>query len=506
MRKVSRKIAIILAVVMVLAMMPAYTFAEEGPTEGATETAVATNAVVQIANNNGDGTYKLAITWEGEAASFEVADNSKEVIATTKEKACSVVVDAGSIVSYSITPCTSTGEKMTPAQTDAILALQLAVAVLGDGEIQVSWDAVDGVDSYKVYAYKDGSKADSTTVTENTATFTGLSTDAAYSFAVEIDGVLSEVSEAKEPLQAPVSVTGLTAHPGYESVVLDWDVNEDADGFAVYKSKSANGTFELIGTVTNKDINESNGKVTYRDEDGEEYVTGYYKVYAYNGKNIETASFSEPVSVSEQPVRHMTYNLKMKKKVTITSHEGSKTKLTLAKGAKVTAVKFHSGKYVFYNKGCTYYLTKARTKTPTANYTTAFNYDKYTAEDFINATGLTSKTGRLIWVSTYTQHLYFFNAAEDGSWKLTDDWEISTGKPSTPSPTGLTGEKMIWKKLKKHHGIKWWSPYSSMNSFHAKRKSWKLGKPASGGCVRNTVEEALYIYNNGVINTRVLMY
>ena len=45
-----------------------------------------------------------------------------------------------------------------------------------------------------------------------------------------------------------------------------------------------------------------------------------------------------------------------------------------------------------------------------------------------------------------------------------------------------------------------------MNAFHGKRKSWKVGKPASNGCVRNPTDKARWIYKNIPLRTKVIIY
>ena len=98
----------------------------------------------------------------------------------------------------------------------------------------------------------------------------------------------------------------------------------------------------------------------------------------------------------------------------------------------------------------------------------------------------------------------FYGSA--GNWSCVSDFDCSTGKAATPSPTGLSGQKTIWKKIKKRHGIKWWSPYSDINSIHANKAKWRIGYPSSNGCIRNYEANAYNVYVNAPIGTKVLLY
>ena len=115
-----------------------------------------------------------------------------------------------------------------------------------------------------------------------------------------------------------------------------------------------------------------------------------------------------------------------------------------------------------------------------------------------------SSRSTLIWVSTYCQHVYYFRGSK-GNWRCVRDWECATGTVNGPSPSGMWGNKEIHKKIKRRHGLKFWSCYSSMNAFHGKQSRWKVGKPASSGCIRNANENAQYIYNNAPKRTKVIV-
>lgn len=301
------------------------------------------------------------------------------------------------------------------------------------------------------------------------------------------------------------AVTGLVAHSGYNSVILRWTPVPDAESYTVYRATSKNGRYYMLSNkVTNSNIENDRldgNKVTYKSTGLSKNVTYYYKVYAV--KNNESSNSSQ--IVSNKAVRPIYMNVTFKKKVKLKSHGGIKRTTTFKKGQRVTTEGFGGGKYKFWYNGSYYYSSFTRVKKCTADYQKSSNYSKYTAESFVNSINATSKTNKLIWVSTYTQHLYVFTGSK-GHWKLISgkDWEVSTGKAASPTPTGFN--KKIYAHKKKHSGIKWWCKFQTMNSIHGKRKSYKIGVPGSHGCVRNYDSNAKWIYDNCKNGTGVVIF
>lgn len=283
---------------------------------------------------------------------------------------------------------------------------------------------------------------------------------------------------------APKAVSKLEAHPGYLSVILKWKASPGADEYIIYMNGKEKARTK---------------KTTYKIKNLPKYKNQKFEVVASN-----EAGRSEKVSKSSQPVREMAYRLSIKRSGTLNSHGGRKATYRARAGKKIDAVRFAGGKYVFFHNGSTFYVARTRVGKKKAIYTTKFNYSKTSAENYVNDMRVTSRTNYLVWVSTYTQHTYLFKGSK-GKWKVIDDWECATGLPGSPTPSGVSGKKAIWKKIKTRHGLKWWSSFSSTNSFHGLRKGWKTGKPASNGCVRTPTEKSKIIYQKCKIGTKVLI-
>lgn len=366
----------------------------------------------------------------------------------------------------------------------------------------------------------DGTVLDTTQVAEGeTPSYSGTPTrDADDTYTYTFSGWLptpapatkdtvytAQYSSVKTPPAKPV----LKVYAGQNSLTAYWDADPKADHYIVWL-RTGNGAWRVLSSnVKNTNLrwmpysegNKWQQKVSYTATGLDEY-TGYtFSVEAVSGDGIK----SESKWVTRMPIRPINYVLTMKKKVSLSSHGGPARTITLQKGEVVKAYGFHSGKYVFKRNGSIFYVAKSRGKKIYANYASSWNYSRQDAENYVNTANIgSSSKSTLIWVSTYCQHVYYFSGYK-GNWRCIKDWECSTGKAQSPSPTGMYGNKEIGKKIKKRHGIQWWSTYSSMNAFHGKLRSWKLGAPRSGGCIRNEVANALYIYNNAPKYTKVLI-
>jgi|GEM_PF-2492183 len=128
-------------------------------------------------------------------------------------------------------------------------------------------------------------------------------------------------------------------------------------------------------------------------------------------------------------------------------------------------------------------------------------------ENHINALGLSSKTPYLAWVSTNNQITYIFKGVKD-SWQLVQQFQCSTGKPGHDTPKGVfstNGDKDTWFFNPKYNdGAKYWVRINGDYLFHSLPfdKTQKnvtdsvLGEPRSHGCIRLSIENAKWVYDN----------
>lgn len=301
----------------------------------------------------------------------------------------------------------------------------------------------------------------------------------------------------KLPVPAP-QINGLTALASCESVYLRW-TSPVVDG--VTYTVTANGVAQPV-TVINKD-SYLECKVIGLDSKIDCF-TGVYPSYTFV-VTAQNESGTVTGSVTGAPVRTIAYKVKVKSSATLKSHNSIKGKIKVKAGQYIYAYGFGcGGKYLFKDaKGSLYFCNFTRTSKRSCVYSKIVNYTDEEATLFVNDAGLYSNNDYLVWVNTYTQHIYLFQGSA-GNWTLNHpdmvSAECSTGKASSPSPTSAAafGRQTIHKKIKTRHGIPYWSCYSDINAIHAKRSGWKMGKPASNGCVRNLKQNAQKIYNHAV--------
>ena len=297
---------------------------------------------------------------------------------------------------------------------------------------------------------------------------------------------------------APMPLESLKAYPTNNSVTLKWKSVEGAEGYKVYQKNK--GNWKLI-----KKIKQKGSSYEYEVKGLNRMKAYRFAVSPYNAEGE-----AEMATIKEQPMREMTYDMTMKASESLPSRgrysgSGKRTGTRVYGGQDVTCNRFSGGFYFFVKNDNIYQIQKTHVRNISANYTTKMNYPKYSVEKFVNSRKIGSKTRNLILVSTYCQHVYVFKGKK-GKWKLIDNWECSTGRPETPTPTGKSGKKVIGRKFSFRQGVPYWSTFSSLNAFHGKINSWVLGNPASGGCIRNPNDKAHYIYDSVRIGTGVYLF
>jgi peptidoglycan hydrolase-like protein with peptidoglycan-binding domain len=135
------------------------------------------------------------------------------------------------------------------------------------------------------------------------------------------------------------------------------------------------------------------------------------------------------------------------------------------------------------------------------------------AEAFVNNKGLSSPSEYLIWVSTPTTHLYIFKGSA-GNWKLLKDMRCTVGKPSTPTIKGTFSvigkggyftvpdhEEWICRYYTQFYGD--FLIHSVVYDWDLKLVDGRLGMYLSKGCVRVSLANAKYIYDNMPYGTTV---
>lgn len=341
------------------------------------------------------------------------------------------------------------------------------------------------------------------------AEFKGVKTGKTYTFNVvaKAEGVpdVTAVTQAVTVAPQPTKAANFYIYSSYKRIVLEWTKDLKATKYEIYRSRTKKGKFTKIGTATNKALVKGNkNKVMFTDKNVTVDKYYYYYVVAV-GTKVGTEEYRAPKTTTKciRSVQQMYLKVTFRYSKTLRAHDSSKKAHRFKKGQRITAYGYGSGTYRFTYNGRPYRVSYLRIKNPSSSYTRSFNYGTKEAEYFVNSSGQKSSTKYLIWVNLYTQHLYVFKGSK-GNWKVYSHWEIASGKPSTPTPTGFN--KKIFRKVRNKNGLGPWSCFQSWSAFHGKYSSWKLGRPASGGCIRNTMTKGKWIYRSIPMKTAVIIY
>ena len=151
------------------------------------------------------------------------------------------------------------------------------------GKPMLTWDAVDGATSYRVYraTSQNGPYRLLGSVTTTTYVNTGAKDGVTYYYMVTavndsgesaFSNTVSGQNKAVTPKPAaPVVKIGNSATSG--KPMLTWNAVSGATSYKVYRATSQNGTYSLLGSVTT---------TTYVNTGAKDGVTYYYKVTAVN--------------------------------------------------------------------------------------------------------------------------------------------------------------------------------------------------------------------------------
>lgn len=137
------------------------------------------------------------------------------------------------------------------------------------------------------------------------------------------------------------------------------------------------------------------------------------------------------------------------------------------------------------------------------------------AEDTVNTKNLHSTTPYLVWTNIASQKTYIFEGSQ-GHWQLIKHFVCSTGRDHTPTPKG---EFQLTRKVP-YFGVE--KGYRCKNAFgfigttylyhsiifdksgsYLLEDKGVLGTKASEGCIRFSVENSEWFYNNMVSGTKV---
>ena len=200
------------------------------------------------------------------------------------------------------------------AQWNATLNAEIEVTasnVAKSGKIQLTWDAVEGAASYKVYraTSKEGKYSLMKTLTNTVYTNTNATAGKYYYYkvvAVGEDGSESAPSNiVGRTCDLPQPVVTASNNTKTGKVKLTWEPVEGAVSYKVYRSTSKNGTYSLMKTLTN---------TTYTNTTAVAGTKYYYKVVAVAEKSAANSAGTQVSRTCDLPQVQPTITLNSKGK------------------------------------------------------------------------------------------------------------------------------------------------------------------------------------------------
>ena len=266
--------------------------------------------VVKIGNSATSG--KPVLTWNAVSG----ATSYKVYRATSKSGTYSLLgtvtttsytntgAKAGTTYYYRVKACNDAGlspysnivsgkvKSVTPKPSAPVVKIGHSTT---SGKPMLTWNAVSGATSYKVYraTSQNGTYSLLGTTTATSYTNTGAKAGMTYYYKVKAvnsagesaysNVVSGKVKSVTPKPAAPVVKIGNSASSG--KPMLTWNAVSGATSYKVYRATSQNGTYSLLGTVT---------ATSYTNTGAKAGVTYYYKVKAVNSAG--ESAFSNVVS------------------------------------------------------------------------------------------------------------------------------------------------------------------------------------------------------------------
>ncbi len=455
-------------------------------------------------------TGKPVLSWEAVENAEEYRlyratseDGSYRLVTSTKETAfVNTAAVPGKTYYYKIKALNADGSESEYSDVLRVVC-KLADAELtadnvkSSGKVKLTWEAVEGAVSYKIYRSENGeddySLAKTTTGTSytNTAGVGGVTYDYKVEAVAENEEANSEsLITATCDLKRPTVRISTNADA---IAFIEWNAIDDAVGYAVYWSDSKDGEYTLLGSV----------EETLYTDSGKAGETRYYQVVAL----AENPEANSAPSLAKAWTTQVAVPV-----VTIENVESSgKIRLTWNKVPGAIAYKV----YRSTTRGGSYSLMKTTTGTSYTNTSAtagktyyykvkAISANEEANSDFSPVKFLTCDLKRPVITLTKT---------DSGSIKIT--WKAVSGAVKYKVYRSLSGEKGTWSLLKTTTGTKLTNTSveagttyyyrvqaiaerSSANSAYSLVKSTtctlvapeiKLGNDAGSGCVEVSWKE-----------------
>ena len=177
-------------------------------------------------------------------------------------------------------------------------------SVLSSSSIKLDWDNIEGATSYKIYRSTGGDYSLVGTVTTNTFTNTGLSSNINYSYKISSVNIAGEGEQSEQinsiiqPPSAPINVKAESYTAS--SIKITWDNVAGANLYKVYLieyHQVAGGYYSEIATVTTNEYIHTGLVAGYGRK--YEYVVRAINAIGTSDRSARVTEYVKPVALSE---------------------------------------------------------------------------------------------------------------------------------------------------------------------------------------------------------------
>ena len=416
---------------------------------------------------------------------------------------------------YTVRACK--GSDRSYFDSKGVTETKLAIPSLSSAEnvadgIKVTWKSVKGAEGYRIYRRTSGSDwvrlatLSSTSYTDKS----GLKNNTKYYYTVRAYngsdwGYFHKTGTPETRLNIPTLSKAENASGG---IKVSWKSVKGATSYRVYR-KTAGAEWKHIKTVSSTSYTDKSSLTS-----GKEYI---YTVRACKGSD---RSYFDSKGVKE--LKLSTPTLVSAKK----SSSGIKVTWKSVKGAEGYRVYRKTSGSSWTRIATTASTSYTDKKAKSSNY--IYTVRAYRGSDlsWYNSSGVTlnkmlakaqgysSSTKWLILVDTKSNKVGIYNGSK-GKWVEKKYWSCTSGARSTPTPKGTYTVKA--KGLAFGHGYTCWyyTQFYGDYLFHSvlynpgsktKIQDGRLGINASHGCIRLTLTNAKWIYDNIPRGTKVVIY
>ena len=480
------------------------------------------NPVLIKAENNSGG---IKVTWKSVkgAASYRIyrktSGSSWTFIGTSTSTSYTDKSSLASDTSYTYTVRAVKGSDRSWYDSAGVTELKLSNPVLSSAEntasgIKITWKSVKGAEGYRVYRRTSGGSwerlIDSTTATSYMDE-SSLSSGTNYFYTVRAyKGSDWSWYDSKGLAVAKLSIPTLSkAENNSGGIKVTWKSVKGATSYRIFR-KPSGGSWKHIGTTSSTSYTDKSSLTS-----GSKY---YYTVRALKGSSL---SWYNTTGVGET-------------KLSIPSLSSAKK---VSGGVKVTwgSVKGANGYYVYrrssggsWSRIATTTSTSYTDKTSNTNYIYTVRAYKGSDLSWYNSSGVrvytnamltkaqsfSSNTKWLILVDTKANKVGIYYGSK-GNWAQKHYWSCTTGAAATPTVKGSFTVQSKGLAFGSGYTCWYYTQFYGNYLFHSvlynpgsktSIQDGRLGINASHGCVRLSLANAKWIYDNIPRGTKVYIY